>query len=110
MRAGRPDGRLRSACGATTGAALVSLPWFHRPNFRPAFSGGTEMRAFSMVAILTAAVVFPAAAAEIDWKRVDEAMGRPSAAQAGGVHRFGFPRSDLKVVLDGVEIKPALAL
>src|ERR1700731_5162125 len=28
----------------------------------------------------------------------------------GGVYRVGLPRSDLKVVLDGVEVKPALAL
>jgi hypothetical protein len=28
----------------------------------------------------------------------------------GEVHRYGIPRSDLKVTLDGVEIKPALAL
>ena len=26
------------------------------------------------------------------------------------VHRYGIPRTDLKVTLDGVEIKPALAL
>src|SRR6516225_8024290 len=29
---------------------------------------------------------------------------------AGDVHRYGFPRSDLNVALDGVTIKPALAL
>jgi hypothetical protein len=28
----------------------------------------------------------------------------------GGVYRVGLPRSDLKVTLDGVEVKPALAL
>ena len=28
----------------------------------------------------------------------------------GGVYRIGLPRSDLKVVLDGVELKTALAL
>jgi hypothetical protein len=30
--------------------------------------------------------------------------------QPGGVMRFGFPRSDLTVTLDGVTLKPALAL
>jgi hypothetical protein len=29
---------------------------------------------------------------------------------AGDVHRYGFPRSDLQVTLDGVTIRPALAL
>ena len=48
-------------------------------------------------------------AQEIDWKKVDDALGRP-AAVTGDVHRYGFPRSDLNVTLDGVSIKPALAL
>jgi hypothetical protein len=30
--------------------------------------------------------------------------------QPGGVYKIGLPRSDLHVVLDGVEVKPALAL
>ena len=50
-----------------------------------------------------------ARAQEIDWKKVDEAIGR-SAAVSGDVHRYGFPRSDLSVTLDGVTIRPALAL
>jgi hypothetical protein len=53
--------------------------------------------------------VAPAMAAP-DWPKVDQAMGRPSAEQPGGVHRYAFPRSDLSVTLDGVAIKPALAL
>ena len=50
------------------------------------------------------------ASAAPDWPAVDRTLGRPGAEQAGGVHRYGFPRSDLKVTLDGVAIKPALAL
>jgi hypothetical protein len=45
-----------------------------------------------------------------DWAIVDHAVGRPGTEQAGGVHRYSFPRSDLKVTLDGVTIMPALAL
>jgi len=48
-------------------------------------------------------------AQEIDWKKVDETLGR-AAAVSGDVHRYGFPRTDLTVTLDGVTIKPALAL
>ncbi|MCP3370373.1 DUF1259 domain-containing protein [Bradyrhizobium cajani] len=45
----------------------------------------------------------------IDWQKVDETLGRkPSVADV--VHRYGFPRTDLSVTLDGVTIKPALAL
>jgi len=56
-----------------------------------------------------AATTATAHAQEIDWKKVDEAIGR-SAAVSGDVHRYGFPRTDLTVTLDGVTIKPALAL
>jgi hypothetical protein len=50
-----------------------------------------------------------ASAAEIDWKKVDAALGKTGAVQ-GSVHRYGLPRSDLSVTVDGVTIKPALAL
>src|SRR5713101_3396763 len=48
-------------------------------------------------------------AADIDWNKVDAALGK-SAVVSGDVHRYGLPRSDLHVTLDGVAIKPALAL
>lgn len=44
------------------------------------------------------------------WKLVDEALGRGGTLQSDGVRRYSFPRSDLRVQLDGVAIKPALAL
>ena len=59
-------------------------------------------------AILTS--VTAAFAQDIDWQKVDEALGRKPAVVAGDVHRYGFPRTDLAVTLDGVTIKPALAL
>jgi hypothetical protein len=64
-----------------------------------------------MLLTLVTAVAFPtlATAAEIDWKKVDAAMGK-TAAVSGEVHRYGIPRPDLHVTLDGVAIKPALAL
>src|ERR1700732_847470 len=60
---------------------------------------------------LLAVMAFPALAkaADIDWKKVDAAMGK-TAIVSGEVHRYGIPRSDLHVTLDGVAIKPALAL
>src|SRR5260370_32324845 len=51
----------------------------------------------------------PAGAADIDWNKVDAALGK-TAAVSGEVHRYGLPRSDLHVTLDGVSIKPPLAL
>ena len=48
-------------------------------------------------------------AADIDWAKVDAALGKTASVQ-GNVHRYGIPRSDLQVTVDGVTIKPALAL
>jgi hypothetical protein len=62
-----------------------------------------------LVCALTAAWAGGASAQEIDWKKVDEALGR-TAAVSGDVHRYGFPRTDLQVTLDGVTIRPTLAL
>jgi len=52
----------------------------------------------------------PTSAPASDWKQVEDAMGRPGQIQPGDVIKFGMPRKDLHVVLDGVEIKPGLAL
>lgn len=49
----------------------------------------------------------PAAAG---WPAVDSALGRKGMAQAGGVTRYGFPRSDLQVTADGVQLKAGFAL
>ncbi|HZO44356.1 MAG TPA: peptidase M23, partial [Xanthobacteraceae bacterium] len=51
-----------------------------------------------LAAVLTLALTAAANAQEIDWKKVDEALGR-SGAVTGDVHRYGFPRSDLQVTL-----------
>jgi Domain of Unknown Function (DUF1259) len=67
----------------------------------------------AMTAILFASLSLPCAtaatAAETDWKKVDLVFGR-AAAVSGPIHRYGLPRSDLKVNLDGVQLKPGFAL
>jgi hypothetical protein len=69
------------------------------------------MRAVMKAAILLGSLLFPAAAlAATDWAAVDHAIGRAGVIQTGGVHRYGFPRSDLKVTVDSVPIKTGLAL
>jgi len=76
------------------------------------------MRIVLTAAIVSAALIGAAHAqqqmqmpsAQPDWSKVDEAFGRKAAAVGGDVHRYGFPRSDLSVTLDGVAIKPGLAL
>jgi hypothetical protein len=56
------------------------------------------------------AIAPPVSAAEPDWAAVAKALGKEGVVQGGGVYRVGLPRSDLKVKLDGVDIKPGLAL
>lgn len=66
-------------------------------------------KALLTTAILLIAYSAPSVAAA-DWAKVDQVFGRPGMEQPGGIHRYSFPRSDLKVTLDAVAIKPALAL
>src|SRR5258708_38397598 len=51
-----------------------------------------------------------ALAADDDWAPVAKALGRSGAQLPGGIYRVGLGRSDLKVTLDGVAIRPTLAL
>jgi len=71
------------------------------------------MCTFFRIAVLAliAAITLPATAAEPDWMNsVGEALGKTGSAMPGGIYRVGLPRSDLKVTLDGVAIKPAFGL
>ena len=65
--------------------------------------------------VQVAFIAFAAAApltygADADWDAVAKAIGRPGTEMPGGVYRVGLPRSDLTVMVDGVQLKPALAL
>src|SRR6516162_304037 len=63
----------------------------------------------ALVAVLTAAPGIAVAAD--DWQaQVGEALGKSGATAPGGIYRVGLPRTDLKVTLDGVELKPGFAL
>src|SRR3954451_7732280 len=62
-----------------------------------------------IVAAFSTMITAAASAQEVDWTKVDAALGRKAAVTAD-VHRSAFPRSDINVTLDGVTIKPALAL
>lgn len=67
------------------------------------------MTRLALVTLLAMAVPSFAQAADTDWKKVDAALGK-TAVISGEIHRYGLPRSDVHVTLDGVAIKPALAL
>lgn len=62
------------------------------------------------VVMLAATLSTPALAAAPDWSKVDRTLGRSGAALPGDVHRYGFPRSDLHVTVEGVTLLPGFAL
>ncbi|HET9634450.1 MAG TPA: DUF1259 domain-containing protein [Gemmatimonadaceae bacterium] len=69
-------------------------------------------RTASLVALL---LVAPAAVAQnsapsASRAALDQIFGRKGTASAGGVVRYGFPRSDLSVRLDNVDLKTGFAL
>jgi hypothetical protein len=64
----------------------------------------------TITALVATGLLCGPALAEPDWKAVGQALGKEGALMSGGVYRVGLPRTDLKVTLDGVAIRPALAL
>src|SRR6516225_9883715 len=68
-----------------------------------------HVRELALVAVLTATPGIAVAAD--DWQaQVGEALGKTGAATPSGIYRVGLPRTDLKVTLDGVELKAGFAL
>jgi hypothetical protein len=63
-----------------------------------------------MPLIATVALATPTLATEPDWSQVAQALGKSGGVQAGGVYRVGFPRTDLKVSLDSLALRPGFAL
>jgi hypothetical protein len=71
---------------------------------------GFDARKLALAAFLAAAPGL-AFAADDDWQaQVGQALGKPGSTMAGGVYRVALPRTDLKVTLDGIELKPGFAL
>jgi uncharacterized protein DUF1259 len=87
---------------------MRKMPWIAVSIFVASFASGTNPRKLDWQ-IFAESFVTAAHAQEIDWQKVDDALGRKPAV-SGDVHRYGFPRTDLTVTLDGVTIRPALAL
>src|SRR5215211_2605452 len=69
----------------------------------------SEMRILT-VAAFTLALGGQVLAAEPWQQEIASGLGKPGTEMPGGIYRVSLPRTDLKVTLDGVEIKPALAL
>src|SRR5712692_2149221 len=60
--------------------------------------------------MLVAGLAAPASAADDNWTRVGEALGKAGSELPGGIYKVGLPRTDIKATLDGVELKPGFAL
>src|SRR5580700_4868217 len=82
----------------------------HRPAIPRPWRPQMNRSASLLAGIAAGLMSFSAAAADVDWTKIDQAIGKKGALQPGGVYKFGLPRSDLKVTVDGVAINPALAL
>src|SRR5919202_3410135 len=66
---------------------------------------------WTSAAAVTGFLSASALAADNDWqRRVAEGLGKSGSEMPGDVYRVGLPRTDLKVTLDGVELKPGFAL
>jgi hypothetical protein len=67
-------------------------------------------RAAIFLALLAASLAFAQADDAAAWKSVEDALGRHGTALPGNVYKFGLPRADMHVTVQGVAIQPALAL
>jgi hypothetical protein len=71
------------------------------------------MRAIALIgtAAITVGFSLPLCAEPaVDWSKIGAALGKPGTEMPGDVYRVGLPRTDLHVTVDGIVLKPALAL
>lgn len=66
------------------------------------------MRRFFITVAMLSAISTPNVAA--DWSAVASALGKSGTEGAGGAYRVRLPRTHLNVTLDGITLKPTLAL
>jgi hypothetical protein len=101
---------LYAAIGTAAGPTVIDVR--RGPTFAAAARTNMKFHARQLaLAAVLATVSSLAVAADDDWQAgVGEALGKPGAAAPGGIFRVGLPRTDLKVTLDGVELKPGFAL
>src|SRR3954454_12621168 len=78
--------------------ALPSVAAFAQQGTAPAGPGGAPARQEGL-------------APSADWHRtIASTLGKPGAEMPGGVYRVALPRTDLKVAVDGIELRPGFAL
>jgi len=64
----------------------------------------------ALVALLLAILPMPSFGQTLDTAAITDVLGRNGQMLSGDVYKVGFPRTDLKVSVGGVVLKPGLAL
>src|SRR5437660_3716539 len=98
----------------------VGATWRHctRYSRRPGentFAKEPTMSFSSLIAAIVAAVLSfvpltARAQSDADWKAVEQALGKSGQMMPGDVFRIAMPRTDLKVKVQGVDVKAGFAL
>src|SRR5689334_739033 len=84
-----------------------------RVDVNESIGGCMKLRRISglvLVSVVCSQAPAQAPFAPIDWKSVDQALGKAGSLQPDGAYKFGLPRGDLHVSVSGVAVKPVLAL
>jgi biotin operon repressor len=68
------------------------------------------MKTLIAAALAASALLAGSATAAPDWDAVGKALGKSGSLQPGGIYKVSFPRTDLKVTLDGTPVKPGFGL
>ena len=71
---------------------------------------GFRAPAAALLLLVVPAILRSADPAGPGWETVDRVLGETGKDLPGNVHKFGWPRTDLRVTIEGIPIEPALAL
>src|SRR5258708_2087174 len=72
--------------------------------------GGKSMIRFVLSSLAMMLLFAQGAFAQAQWDKVATALGKSGSEMPGQVYRVALPRTDLRVTVDSVEIKPGFAL
>lgn len=69
-----------------------------------------SLRSVVIIAVLVFVPLTASGQSDSDWKPVEQALGKSGQVMPGGVFRIAMPRTDLKVKVQGVDVKAGFAL
>jgi Domain of Unknown Function (DUF1259). len=101
----RPHRRRRSMISLLTKLTKLTISGLFGLLLLSACTGATSQASIRGTVTTTSTPSSP-----IDWKQVDQAMGKAGTLQPGDVYKYSFPRTDLTVRLGSVSLKAGFAL